>query len=260
MVRKKCLFPPQVSTTDEPDTVKWHLPLMGLVSKKEVKDVLERLQGEQLQAIDSNDVIVIALLVRGEWLSNEALRAVYKIHSADMRKILSKLRNLGIVVSRGKSIATEYALNSKYLGNGVLVNSPDKGGNSPGNSPDKGGNSPGNSPDKGGNSPGNSPDKGGNVGPSTLFESLPPQTQHKVRSVKSRARCGREAMLSLILEICTGRYVSLLDLSLLLARNQEHLRGYIQILIRSEELETRYSEKNHPDQAYRAAPRNKAFL
>ena len=240
--------------------MKWHLPLMGLVSKKEVKDVLERLQGEQLQAIDSNDVIVIALLVRGEWLSNEALRAVYKIHSADMRKILSKLRNLGIVVSRGKSIATEYALNSKYLGNGVLVNSPDKGGNSPGNSPDKGGNSPGNSPDKGGNSPGNSPDKGGNVGPSTLFESLPPQTQHKVRSVKSRARCGREAMLSLILEICTGRYVSLLDLSLLLARNQEHLRGYIQILIRSEELETRYSEKNHPDQAYRAAPRNKAFL
>ena len=73
--------------------------------------------------------------------------------------------------------------------------------------------------------------------------------------VAGKGKVAPAEMRAVILELCSGRYLSLTDLAGLLARKPENLRNKtLTPMIREGLLRFRHPEQpNHPDQAYTAA-------
>lgn len=105
----------------------------------------------------------------------------------------------------------------------------------------------GSSPDLADSSPdlaGSSPDLGPGIDPGLLQIADP---------VRNSGRAPQQLVREVILALCRGRFLSLRDLSVLLNRQQESLRGaYISQMVRDGSLELLHPEApNHPSQAYR---------
>lgn len=72
-------------------------------------------------------------------------------------------------------------------------------------------------------------------------------------SVRTKKRVPAEVMEATLLELCSGRWLSLKELARLLGRSPDTLRvHYLSDLVNSGRLELKFPDKpNHPDQAYR---------
>jgi len=75
--------------------------------------------------------------------------------------------------------------------------------------------------------------------------------------VRMARRTPRERVISTILELCDGQYLTLEELSFLLNRNKDTLRThYINPMLQNGQLEQKYKNiTTHPNQKYRAVMR-----
>ncbi|MBP3498501.1 MAG: putative DNA binding domain-containing protein [Akkermansia sp.] len=285
----ECICPPTVTTERNPDIVRWILPYFGLASKDEVCQLIASLSEDQRKNLDTDDIIVLSILLAKRASSHSEIKQLYPRHSADISKTLSKLKRLGVISAKGNKRASVYFISKEYQSKIIKIslnnggNSLDNGGNSldnGGNSLDNGENSldnGGNSLDNGENSldnGGNSLDNGGNSldnGGNSLdngrnsLEKSQLQTRDELLAVfdndlkiliektSAKSRWDLESILQLIPQICRGRYFTLHQLSVLLNRNKEYIRNrYIQYLVALGKLQKRCKEDNDPKQAYTA--------
>lgn len=185
-------------------------------------------------------------------IDNSTFRELNKVDTLAASKRLQHLRDVGLLLQKGKSSATYYLPGPKLVFEGLPrpgVSPSDKGASSP----DKGPSSPGKGPSSPDNGP-SSPDSA----------ALPPELDAYLRAVAAPIRSARrsspEQTRETILELCHGRFLSLRQLSALLDRQQETLReGFITPMVAEGALELRYPESpTHPEQAYRARAREQA--
>lgn len=75
-----------------------------------------------------------------------------------------------------------------------------------------------------------------------------------VEEVRIKPKVPREVMHKAIVELCSGQYRTIQQLATLLNRSVGTLRNhYIPVLLKTGVLETKYSDPNHPDQAYKTS-------
>lgn len=162
------------------------------------------------------------------------IKRLYPCHSADISKILSKLKRMGIVLPQGKGRATTYSLvcddTAKSLDSGHK--SLDSGENSL-------------------DSGHKSLDNGKEIMKEELLSLFDDKMKMLIKETSSKGRWELESILQLIPQICSDRYFTLHQLSILLNRNKEYIRNrYVQYLVALGKLQKRCKEDNDPNQAY----------
>ena len=249
---EECICPPTITTERNPDIVRWILPYFGLTSKDKVYQLIDSLAEFQRKNLNIDDIIILSILLDKSSSTHSEIKQLYPRHPADISKILSKLKKLGIIMSNGNKRASVYFIAREYLSK---INKNSLGGNSLDNGR--------NSLDNGRNSLDNgrnSLDNGRNS-----LEKSQLQTRDELLAVfdndlkilieetSAKSRWDLESILQLIPQICRGRYFTLHQLSVLLNRNKEYIRNrYIQYLVALGKLQKRCKEDNDPKQAYTA--------
>lgn len=246
--KEECLFPPKMTTRCNPEIVSWILPYVGLVSKEKLKKLLDSLTEEHRKIINADDIIVLSILMDNKFCSHANIKQFYPCHPADISKILSKLKRMGIVLPQGKGRATTYSLvcddTAKSLDSGHK--SLDSGENSL-DSGHKSLDSDENSLDSGHKSL----DNGKEIMKEELLSLFDDKMKMLIKETSSKGRWELESILQLIPQICSDRYFTLHQLSILLNRNKEYIRNrYVQYLVALGKLQKRCKEDNDPNQAY----------
>ena len=236
----ECICPPTVTTERNPDIVRWILPYFGLASKDEVCQLIASLSEDQRKNLDTDDIIVLSILLAKRASSHSEIKQLYPRHSADISKTLSKLKRLGVISAKGNKRASVYFISKEYQSKIIKISL-----NNGGNSLDNGGNSLDNG--------GNSLEKSQLQTRDELLAVFDNDLKILIEETSAKSRWDLESILQLIPQICRGRYFTLHQLSVLLNRNKEYIRNrYIQYLVALGKLQKRCKEDNDPKQAYTA--------
>ena len=235
---EECICPPTITTERNPDIVRWILPYFGLTSKDKVYQLIDSLAEFQRKNLNIDDIIILSILLDKSSSAHSEIKQLYPRHPADISKILSKLKKLGIIMSNGNKRASVYFIAREYLSK---INKNSLGGNSLDNG--------GNSLDNGRNSL----EKSQLQTRDELLAVFDNDLKILIEETSAKSRWDLESILQLIPQICRGRYFTLHQLSVLLNRNKEYIRNrYIQYLVALGKLQKRCKEDNDPKQAYTA--------
>ena len=243
----ECICPPTVTTERNPDIVRWILPYFGLASKDEVCQLIASLSEDQRKNLDTDDIIVLSILLAKRASSHSEIKQLYPRHSADISKTLSKLKRLGVISAKGNKRSSVYFISKEYQSKIIKISL-----NNGGNSLDNGGNSLDNGENSLDNGE-NSLDNEQTLTRDKLLAVFDNNLKTLIIETSAKKRWDLGSILQLIPQICKGRYFTLHQLSILLNRNKEHIRNhYIQYLVALGKLQKRCKEDNDPKQAYTA--------
>lgn len=234
---------PELSETLQPDRVILDLPMVSMLPD-EVLEELRAYFGTEFDALgpDEAEALITARL-EGQ-VTNERLQDMLTRHRVDITAMLRGLVHRKLLVPEGVGRGTRYT-----LGAGSSVVTPPDLGRHP--------------PDLTGHPPDLAPS------PPDLSDHLPvlagqdhEATQDDAlltlaKPIRESGKAPKELVRKTILELCTGRYLSLRELSDLLGRTREALRdGYINPMVKEGALQRRYPDSpSRRDQAYRTPGR-----
>lgn len=223
---------PRIKETQRPDRVVLSLPLVSMLPDA-VFAALQTRFGDGLDALDTDAVQVLATAETEGSVSNRRLQEILTSHRRDITGLLQSLVRGGFLVPDGVGRGTRYELGEGMARPGLGANPPDSGLVPPDSAA---------VPPDSGLIP---PDSASDVSEEALLPIAEP--------VRSTQRTDPTVTRRVILELCTNRFLSLKQLSVLLARGQETLRdGFVSPMIKEGVLELRYPEKpSRRDQAYR---------
>ncbi|MBQ8516549.1 MAG: putative DNA binding domain-containing protein [Akkermansia sp.] len=241
--------------------VVWQLPYLAMLDKNVMLVQQEFLGYEKYARLSSAEKILLLMIPCDEYVSNQELRLfIPRLHSVDLGRMLSHLREEGYIQSKGRSNATRYGLVDrlskliKSLGDtlppvehlekkSVSVVNPEK--SSVVNEASSVVN----------------PEKSSvvNVDSSVVTHAekmaqelhLPDELCKALEAFRKKQRHHPEETDNMILALCEGRYISLTQMSVLLDRGAYTLRhNSLAPLIRHGRLSRLHAEKTHKDQAY----------
>lgn len=187
-------------------------------------------------------------------INNSTFRELNKMDTLAASRRLRHLRDVGLLQQKDKGAATYYVPTPLLLlGSSPTseAGSPDSGVSSP-NSGASSPNSEARSPDSEASSP-NSPGVRPTAG---AMDEVPPERDPLLLEIARpvrESRKARQTVQRVILQLCSGRFLSVRQLAALLDRRDETLRSqYLTPMLEQGLLELRYpNTRNHPDQAYR---------
>ena len=223
----------------------WSLPYLSLVPRRIQEAQLHFMGAEKYHKLTTWEKILLLLIPADQFVSSKELREFFPIHQADMGKLLSKLRDEGYLQDSGKSNAKKYSLKDK-LGEevrkaytAVSFMAPKADFMAP---------------------------KGDFMAPKPSNTAtipahkrviqelgIPAPLEKQIEEYRRKDRQAPEGTLSLILDICHARWVTTLQLSILLNREVRPLRkNFLQPAILCRKLEHLYPESpKNKNQAYR---------
>ena len=223
----------------------WSLPYLSLVPRRIQEDQLHFMGAEKYHKLTTWEKILLLLIPADQYVSSKELREFFPIHQADMGKLLSKLRDEGYLQDSGKSNAKKYSLKDK-LGEevrkaytAVSFMAPKDDFMAP---------------------------KGDFMAPKPSNTAtipahkrviqelgIPAPLEKQIEEYRRKDRQAPEGTMSLILDICHTRWVTTLQLSILLNREVRPLRkNFLQPAILCRKLEHLYPESpKNKNQAYR---------
>lgn len=223
----------------------WSLPYLSLVPRRIQETQLHFMGAEKYNKLTTWEKILLLLIPADQYVSSKELREFFPIHQADMGKILSKLRDEGYLQDSGKSNAKKYSLEDK-LGEevrraytAVSFMAPKDDFMAP---------------------------KGDFMAPKPSNTAtipahkrviqelgIPVSLEKQIEEYRRKDRQAPEGTMSLILDICHTRWVTTLQLSILLNREVRPLRkNFLQPAILCRKLEHLYPESpKNKNQAYR---------
>ncbi|MCZ8131665.1 MAG: putative DNA binding domain-containing protein [Steroidobacteraceae bacterium] len=237
---------PLLGETRGPERVRLVLPMISTLPGEAVES-LRALFGPELEALSPDELQVLVAAELESHVTNQRLQDMISMHRADITVLLRGLVRRGFLLQEGIGRGTRYQLPTRGPSTPAKdPDSPAKGPNSPAKDPD--------SPAKGPNSPAKDPDSPAKTSVSAE-EAEDPDLLRIAEPVRTSRRAARETVRKAILDLCTGRYLTLPQIGALLKRRPAHLRDdYVTPMTRDGELELRYPDTpNRPDQAYRRA-------
>ena len=193
------------------------------------EDILWLHTFDQFDLNDSQKRALIFIRETGA-VDNPAYRQLNGCDSLKASSELRNLRDLGILVQKGKSRATYYEINSDLRLNQNAL-SDQLGGLS---------------------------DQLGGLSDqlNPLFGELPDELIQKIRQLGKRTK-DKELINQTILDLCAWKSLSIKQLSILLDRNEKYLLEFITPLRENGSLEYTYIDMpNHPQQAYKTIIKN----
>lgn len=230
----------------------WSLPYLSLVPRRIQETQLHFMGAEKYHKLTTWEKILLLLIPADQYVSSKELREFFPIHQADMGKLLSKLRDEGYLQDSGKSNAKKYSLKDK-LGEEVRKAYTAVSFMAP-----KGDFT---APKDDFMAP-----KGDFMAPKPSNTAtipahkrviqelgIPAPLEKQIEEYRRKDRQAPEGTMSLILDICHTRWVTTLQLSILLNREVRPLRkNFLQPAILCRKLEHLYPESpKNKNQAYR---------
>ncbi len=252
---------PLLTTFQEPDRVRLTLPLVSLIPE-ETALRLRAFFGAELDGLSPAEMQALATADLEGAVSNARLQQLLVDHPVDITRMFTSLCERGLLVSDNRRRWTTYELSRRPAKPSSFDIDVGLAGDSIGKSTDslhkstdslhKSGDSlhkSGDSLHKAGSSSRGGhdlPDK--NASEADLLRQL-------AAPVRDSRRSSTAAIRDAIVVLCAGRFLTLRQLTELLGRNDEHLRGrYLAPMVREGLLRPRYpTATNRPDQAYTAA-------
>ena len=110
---EQCLSFPDVKEDKDIPCVTWILPYLSLVPRQVQEAQLRFMGAEKYIKLTAWEKILLLLIPANQFVSSKELREYFPLHQADMGKILSKLRDEGYLQDSGKSNAKKYCLADK---------------------------------------------------------------------------------------------------------------------------------------------------
>lgn len=224
---------PDLKLFDHPDRVRLDLPMVSLIPEATLAQLRDQF-GPEVEALGPAEVQALATAAIEGSVSNRRLQDLVSDHPVDITRKLQGLCARGWLVSDNRRRWTVYRLG------GVAGSSSHKDSSSShkaGSSSHKDASS---TP-----SEGNSSHSGGD---------LPADLLALAARYAGRARVPPDELRGVIVQLCTGRFLTPSALSKLLDRRLENLRSrHLNPLVQSGALLLRYPKTlQHPDQAYTA--------
>lgn len=246
---------PRLVETFRPDRVKLVLPMISTLPEAVIEQLDQRF-GEKFRARGADEIqALVTAEIEGE-ITNQRLQEMLTLHRVDITRLLRGLVKDGLLVSDGQGRGTRYFLVDRVGGKeaGPRLTAPPISAANPSNSvgipPILAG-----SPSISAHSPPILP--AGEVTAAT-DPAGDPILIARARPVRESGAAPRSLVRDTILMLCTDRYLGLRDLSRLLLREQETVRGYVTALVKDGLLDLRYPETpSHRDQAYRTREQTK---
>ena len=229
----------------------WSLPYLSLVPRRIQEAQLHFMGAEKYHKLTTWEKILLLLIPADQYVSSKELREFFPIHQADMGKLLSKLRDEGYLQDSGKSNAKKYSLKDK-LGEevrkaytAVSFMAPKDDFMAPKD------NFMAPKDDFMAPKPSNTATMPAHK---RVIQELgiPAPLEKQIEEYRRKDRQAPEGTMSLILDICHTRWVTTLQLSILLNREVRPLRkNFLQPAILCRKLEHLYPEspknKNQAD-------------
>lgn len=216
---------PRLEESLQPDRVKLVLPMVSLIPD-EVDRALRQRFGDRFAQLDKTAVqAVVTAQVEGS-VTNARMQEITGEHSKDITGVLQTLVRDGLLTQQNQRRWASYRVAGDSPHNGV--GSPHKDGDSPHNGVD--------SPHKDGDSPRSDP----------LLWSIG-------EPARAKERLAPETMKTLILELCTERWLSAKQIAEVINRDPQKIQArFLTMMVRESLLELRHpGVPNRPDQAYR---------
>lgn len=249
---EQCLSFPEVIENKEIPTVTWSLPYLAMLPRRVQESQVQFMGAEKYNRLSTWEKILLLLIPANHFVSSKELREFFPIHQADMGKRLSKLRDEGYLQDAGKSNAKKYCLEDKlgeevrkaYTADNFMVPKPDFMVPKPDFMAPK--------DDFMAPKP---PGTTSIPAHKRVIQELgiPAQLEKKIEEYRRKERQAPEGTMSLILDICHNRWVTTLQLSILLNREVRPLRkNFLQPAILCRKLEHLHPESpKNKNQAYR---------
>ena len=235
---EQCLSFPDVRENKDIPVVTWSLPYLSLVPRRIQEAQLHFMGAEKYHKLTTWEKILLLLIPADQYVSSKELREFFPIHQADMGKLLSKLRDEGYLQDSGKSNAKKYSLKDElgeevrkaYTAVSFMAPKDDFMAPKPCNTATI-------------------------PAHKRVIQELgiPAPLEKQIEEYRRKDRQAPEGTLSLILDICHTRWVTTLQLSILLNREVRPLRkNFLQPAILCRKLEHLYPESpKNKNQAYR---------
>lgn len=196
------------------ETTTLYMPTISLFPE-DIQMALSEKYGENYNSLDKDSRLALILAFVENEVSNARLSAIAAIHPADATKCLRKLVEKGLLLPDGVGRGTKYFLNDTF-GLQHLDGSLQHLNES--------------------------------------LQHLDDSLQHLpiVKEVRNSKKSGRDTVVKAVLEACTDRYLTAIELATLLNRDVASLRNhYLTKMVKNELLELKYEELSHRNQAYR---------
>ena len=230
---------PSIGEQLKPDRVRLVMSMVSLLPEESLARLRAAL-GEDLDGLDPNEVQALVTADVEESVTNQRLTQFIRMHSSDITKLLQGLVSKGHLFKDGYGRWASYALSDRFR---IAEN---------GSTPDTGttdsGHNEGNSVHSDGNSVHNESDT-----PYTKPEE-DPQLLAIAKVAREKDRLPPETTKEIIAKLCSGRYLTPLEIGALLTRSKAGIQArFLRPMAQNGELELKYpGEPNHPNQAYRA--------
>jgi len=250
---------PWIETFSDPDRVRLNLPMVSLIPDAVIAHLRSRF-GTRIEALSADELQALATAVLENGVSNARLRSLTTLHSSDITKLLQGLCDRGFLEADGYGRWTNYHLPqaASQSGNGGRITQAGTG-TTAGSSGPLGTNSgplgQGSGPlTQSASKPVETPWSGANEGGLGLQAGEEQHLRAIAEPVASKGKAPRGDVERVIIDLCSGRFLTGDQLSKLLDRSAEKLRkDYLSPLVDSGRLRYRYPETpNSPNQAYSA--------
>jgi ATP-dependent DNA helicase RecG len=232
---------PRLTEQHGPDRVRLDMPMISLMPQWAF-DALRQKIGTSFDRLGQEERIALATaMIEGD-VTNTRMQDLVADHPSDITKRLRGLVSKGWLETDNQRRWTRYKLSSSIAPRQDLFSAAAENGGS-GSSP----------------LPADSSLLAGNSSPlsSKGQDSLPKGEEWKAAAsrVAGKGKVSKDVMEAVILELCSGRFLTLEELASLLDRKPDPLRNKtLTPLVKARKLKFRHpNQPNHPDQAYTTA-------
>ena len=226
---------PRLTEQHEPDRVRLDMPMISLMPQWAFAGLRERIGPDFERLAQPERIALATAMIEGD-VTNTRMQDLVKDHPSDITKLLRGLVGKSLLDTDNQRRWTRYRLPASTAPRRDLFSGSDSTALVP------------NSTGLPASSTGLQDDSTG---------SLPKGEQWKAAAtrVSGKGKVPKTLMETTILELCKGRFLTLVELANLLDRSAPNLRGaYITPMVQSGRLRQRYPETpNRPDQAYTTA-------
>jgi predicted HTH transcriptional regulator len=238
---------PELWETDEPEATIMRLRTVSLLPDSTLND-LKGLFGKSFGHLNENERLALATAHIEGYVTNGRLQQISRLHRHDITALLKGLVDKKMLIPDGQGRATSYRIagtKAVDLATAVDLASPSESSEDlPGSSEDLSGSS--------------EDLQRSSEGLNTSDEFNNPLDDPTLRtialSVSSKGKAKTELVKSTLLELCSGRFLTLNEIATLMNRSPVDLRQrFIKTMVDDEKiLERRYPQQpNHEQQAYR---------
>ena len=220
---------PRLQESLQPDRVKLTLPMVSMLPKEVLED-LQAQFGSRFRSLGKDEVqTLVTAAVEGS-VTNQRLQETLPLHRRDITFLLQALVHNGYLVAQGVGRGTRYTL--EEMGGDPMR----------------------------GDSPPHLPVSPPHLPAAHLDPLHDPALLALAQPVRDTRKASLDAVREAILALCSGRFLSLRQLSVLLNRGQGSIRDrFVSKMEREGLLELRYpAARSHRDQAYRTVAKDQA--